>query len=315
MPIEIQHLALSPRDRHTIKKLLDRVGTDEPTFEQMWRCMDAVWDELGCDNRNLNSKKIEAFYRHPVWLLTGLWIEQQPECLGCREIIADWTANRGARRIADLGGGFGTLARMIATKCQNVEVDIVEPFPQQLAIEKSVGLSNISYKKSLSGSYDIIIALDVFEHLDDPLRTVHETAVHLKLGGIYLTGNCFYPIIKCHLPATFHFRHSWNVAMKAMGFEYIENVSYGSAFLKTSNTSLAMARVVEAGSRIAFPVLEAWGTVRPRLRLRTRFRSVRAYFANKRQSSRNRVQGSVANERGFFYLSPSRWLYRRRRSR
>jgi len=37
--------------------------------------MDLVWDDYGCDNKNLNWENIGKFYSHPVWLLNGLFIE------------------------------------------------------------------------------------------------------------------------------------------------------------------------------------------------------------------------------------------------
>jgi len=279
MPIEIPR-ALSAHDREAIKGLLDIVGTNEPTLEQIWLCMDAVWDQLGCDNRNVDLERIDAFYHHPVWLLNGLFIEQHSQSLQNREIVSDWIAKRGLRRIADFGGGFGTLARMIAAKCPQADVEVIEPYPHPFAIAKSREFTNTSYRKDLSGAYDLIVAMDVFEHVSDPLRMVHETAHHLKRGGIYLTANCFYPVIKCHLPVTFHFRHSWNLAMRMMKMRLMEAVCYGSAFQKTGNGGLRAARIVEAVSRLTFPTMELSRAARSRLRLRTRLRSAVAYLAH-----------------------------------
>src|SRR5262249_1186050 len=154
-----------------------------------------VWCQLGCDNDDVDLTKLAAFYRHPVWLLNGLFIEQHPESMQYRSIVSEWIVRSGARRIADLGGGLGTLAGMIAAKPAQADIEVIEPYPHALAIAKSKGFQNISYKNALVGEYDLIVAMDVFEHLIDPLKTVYETARHLKSRGVYLTANCFYPVI------------------------------------------------------------------------------------------------------------------------
>jgi hypothetical protein len=272
MPIEFP-LSMSTADRAAVETLLRRVGTKEPTLQQIWFCLDAVWDELGCNNRKLDPIKIATFYSHPVWLLNGLFAEQDFASLRNREIVADWIAKKQPRRIADFGGGFGTLARMVAAKCPQAHVEVIEPFPHPVAIEQSSKFSNVTYVKSLSGSYDAIIAMDVFEHVNDPLGLVHETAPYLRNGGIYLTANNFYPVIKCHLPVTFHFRHSWKRVMKMMNLRHIEDIIYGSAFQKTGNGGIVAVRVFEFFSRLFFPITEPSRALRSRLKLRTRLGS------------------------------------------
>jgi 2-polyprenyl-3-methyl-5-hydroxy-6-metoxy-1,4-benzoquinol methylase len=272
MPIEIPDTVVG-NDREAIERLLRMIDTDDPTLEQIWSCMDVVWDELRCDNKHVDVHKFDVFYRHPVWLLNGLFIEQHAESLRNREIISNWIAQTNGRRIADFGGGFGTLARMIATKRPQVDIDVIEPYPHPLAIMKSQKFTNISYRTALCGEYDLIVAMDVFEHVPDPLRLVYETARYLKCGGIYLTANCFYPVIKCHLPVTFHFRRSWNSAMGMMRLRPIESVCYGFAFEKTGNANLATVRILEVASSLAFAVKEASRAARSRLKLRTRLRN------------------------------------------
>jgi SAM-dependent methyltransferase len=279
MPIEIP-CGLSAHDRESIEGLLRMVGTNEPTLEQIWLCMDIIWDQLHCNNKDLDSHKVDLFYRHPVWLLNGLFIEQHAESLRNREIVSDWIAQTDVIRIADFGGGFGTLARMIAAKRPQTDIDVIEPYPHPLVFEKCRQFTNISYRTALCGEYDLIVAMDVFEHVSDPLCLIYETTRYLKCGGIYLTANCFHPVIKCHLPGTFHFRYSWNLAMRLMRLRYIDSVCYGCAFEKTGDASLMGARVLEAVSGLVFPVIEASRAARSRARLRTRLRNAFARFAH-----------------------------------
>ena len=46
-----------------------------PSLENLWKIMDEIWDEFNCDPENLDDK-VDSFYRHPVWLLNGLFADQ-----------------------------------------------------------------------------------------------------------------------------------------------------------------------------------------------------------------------------------------------
>jgi len=93
-----------------------------------------------------------------------------------------------------------------------------------------------------------------------------DTAAHLREGGQYLTANCFLPVIRCHLPQTFHFRYSWMTALKAMGMVAGDVVCYGQAFKRSGGFDLDAARAVERRSRRLFPWLERMpGRVRGRV--------------------------------------------------
>lgn len=269
MPINIP-TDVTEAERAEIERLLTLVGTADPTLEQIWQCMDAVWDELGCDNRNIDAERIGRFYRHPVWLLNGLFVEQHELSMWNRDVVSNWVAARGIHRVADFGGGFGTLGRMIADKCPSAEVEIIDPFGHPLAMQRAAEFPNLSYRKDLSGQYDIIIAMDVFEHVEDPLGLMYKTARNIRNGGFYLTANCFYPVIKCHLPCAFHFRRSWKLAALALSLRHAEDVSYGSAFCKAGNGSLLAARAVEYASISSFAASEWVAATRSRLKLRTR---------------------------------------------
>ncbi|MEA1048976.1 class I SAM-dependent methyltransferase [Lamprobacter modestohalophilus] len=124
---------------------------------------------------------------HPVWLLNGLFIEQHAQSLDNRRRFTDWVAAQSPRRVADYGGGFGGLARMIGAACPSAEVEVIEPHPHPLAIERARRSPNVHYRPALDGEYDILIATDVFEHVPDPLGLAAETAAALKPGGHYLS--------------------------------------------------------------------------------------------------------------------------------
>jgi len=219
-----------------------------PTLEKLWEIMDEVWEEFDCDAYNLDSR-VESFYSHPVWLLNGLFIEQHKESLINREVFSSWVSNQKPERVADFGGGFGSLARMIAKSSPNTQVDVIEPHSHKLAVYKSQNINNLNYKKKLEGKYDILIATDVFEHVLDPLELVAKTSLSLKYGGYYLIANCFEPVIKCHLPQSYHFYHTFNKALEAMNLEYKEKIIYGTIFKLNKKLNLNEARKVENKSK------------------------------------------------------------------
>ena len=110
-----------------------------------------------------------------------------------REVFTKWVYDKKPKRVADYGGGFGSLARMIAKSCVDTEVEVIEPHPHDLAFEKAKCYKNLNYKKKLEGEYDIIIATDVFEHVQDPLGLAAETSKFLKKNGYYIIEDYKHP--------------------------------------------------------------------------------------------------------------------------
>lgn len=251
MTIELDP-CLGHEDQKVVEALLTLLGTREPSLEQIWACMDFIWQSQGCDNHDIRPDKLDAYYRHPVWLLNGLFIEQHEASLSNRDVFSDWVASRSPARVADIGGGFGTLARAVARKCPQSRVEVIEPHAHQYAVSLAAEYPGLSYAGELSGEYDVMIATDVFEHVVDPLALLEQTAAHLAPGGRYLIANCFYPVIKCHLPCTFHFRHTWKWVLGKMNLKPIEEIGYGTVFEKTGPVDATLARSRERISRMMF---------------------------------------------------------------
>ena len=226
-----------------------------PSLEQIWQLMDEVWYKLKCDSEVIDIR-IDEYYSHPVWLLNGLFTEQHEQSLANREGFTSWVIDQNPQRVADIGGGFGTLARMISNRCGNVEVDIIEPYPHQVSIERAKNNHNVRYRKSLEGKYDILIATDIFEHVEDPLALVAQTGISLRQGGSYLIANRFQPVIQCHLPQCFHFRYTWDRALEKMGFRIKQKILYGTIFIFEKNLDLHAARNIELKSKKLWKITE-----------------------------------------------------------
>jgi 2-polyprenyl-3-methyl-5-hydroxy-6-metoxy-1,4-benzoquinol methylase len=218
-----------------------------PSLEQIWKLMDKAWNECRCDEKVFDNRIVD-FYMHPIWLLNTIFIEQDEESLNHRRVFAKWVYTLQPKRIADIGGGGGTLARMIAEYCPDTQIEIIEPYPHKALMISSDRTINLTYKNELNGNYDLLIATDVFEHVIDPVSLLNNTLKHLKTDGAYLIANCFWPVIKCHLSQNFHLRYSWELICKNMGLENIETVQYGNAYTYNGKSNFINTKKIESKS-------------------------------------------------------------------
>ena len=251
-PLVLQHLTAEERDYLT--EAFTRFG-GYPSLEQVWQLMDEQWIALNCNPEQLD-ERVTAFYRHPVWMLNGLFIEQHAQSLENRRVFTDWVAKQKPARVADFGGGFGGLARFIGRVLPGSQVEVVDPHPHPAAIAVAASTPNVRFVPELSGKYDILIATDVFEHLPNPIELAAETAAHLRLGGQYLIANCFQPVIQCHLPQLFYFQVAWDPAMRAMGLVPGERVQYGRAYRRLGELDVPAARKVAECARKLHPWIQ-----------------------------------------------------------
>ena len=237
-----------------IKKLLSSCPDNSLSLEQIWQMMDDVWDQLGCDNKNLNWEKISTFYNHPVWILNGLFIEQHELSMQHRKSISNWI-NINSERIkyvVDYGGGMGTIAKLIAESNPSLSIDIYEPYPSQVAIKKLEKYSNINFVDEFKKcKYDCLVSTDVLEHVADPLSIFAQMINSVRLDGYLIIANCFYPVMKCHLPRTFHLRFTFKIFAKLMGLKLIRacQESHATVYVKEKEKSLnwRQIRLIEAG--------------------------------------------------------------------
>jgi Methyltransferase domain len=215
---------LAFEDYREIQKLLHTLPDSNINLHQIWQLMDQVWDDLGCDNKDLDQEKITAFYKHPIWLLNGFFLEQHKLSLQHRHVISDWIvqqSNDVNEKVLDFGGGFGTLARMIANKSNLIRIDVYEPYPSDFAVLQCRSYSAIKFVAHLNEKYDFLVSTDVLEHVPDPLGLLWQMIESVEVNGHLIIANCFYPVIKCHLPSTFHFRYSFDEFTEVMGLRKI----------------------------------------------------------------------------------------------
>jgi hypothetical protein len=254
-------LRFSLKNTNKFKSILNYQVSDL-SLEDVWKLMDEVWDDLGCNNEFLDWKKLTTFYSHPIWILNGLFIEQHMISLLNRRPIAQWIIQNSDRinYILDYGGGFGTLARMIAGSGNKVQVHVYEPHPSEAALELSQAYLNLHFIDTIKKQYDCLVSTDVLEHCPDPLTILNKMIDAVKLSGFLIIANNFYPVIKCHLPSTFHLRYTFNHFVRVMGLRCIGPCqgSHAKIYQKVTARKINWAKIrkFESISKLLFPFLE-----------------------------------------------------------
>jgi 2-polyprenyl-6-hydroxyphenyl methylase/3-demethylubiquinone-9 3-methyltransferase len=261
--LEISESALSLQEI----KYLETLPQESPSNEWVWEEMDRVWDGLGLDNRiSLSTQPIGEFYMHPVWLMNGAFSAVDPLSLGNRKAIAAFFGQLGAKRIADYGGGFGELALQVVHTIPDASVSIIEPYASKAALERIRLEPRIRIVSDLPVDYfDSIVAQDVLEHVEDPISLAYRIASSAREGGYVIFANCFFPLIKCHLPSIFHLRHTFRWVMSAMGLRYVGRVSgaeYAEIFERRGAIDLSRGRRAERLSRFIGPALNGISRVK-----------------------------------------------------
>lgn len=241
-------------------RYLEGLPQEKPTVEWLWQEMNRIWIDKGLDNRkNLAGQDIGGFYSHPVWIANGIFTSIDKESVDHRKAIKDYLVSINADNVADYGGGSGVLAEVITTN-SSINVDIVEPYPFKFFVNKYKDSTKIKYVNDLeSSNYDVIIAQDVLEHVENPIEMAFQLSNHVKLDGYVIFANCFYPVIECHLPSTFYLRHTFRLVMTAMGLEYIGRVKgapHALIFQRKNKLNLRKAIIASNVARASQPLIQ-----------------------------------------------------------
>lgn len=149
---------------------------------------------------------------------------------------------------------------MIAQKDPAIQIHIFEPHPTELGQERTTNFRNIDFIDRLDNDYDCLVCTDVLEHIIDPIHTLYEMIMCVKPGGYLLIANNFYPVIKCHLPSTFHLRYSFNFFARKLGIMRIGKCEGSHAVVykkinKVLTVNWKLLNIYEKISKIAFPFL------------------------------------------------------------
>ena len=237
------------------KQYLHSLPSTLPTVDWVWAEMDRVWDYYNLDNsKALEKQAIAEFYSHPVWMMNGVFTSLDPDSEKHRNLISEFIQDGGFEFIADYAGGFGELALKIANKIPESSVKIIEPYPSVFGLHRLKDANNVEVISQLGANeYDVIVAQDVLEHVEDPIGLAIALTGSVKENGLIIFANCFYPVIKCHLPKTFHLRHTFRFVMAAYGLEYqgrLTGAEHVQVFKKISKINSDKVRQAEKVSRL-----------------------------------------------------------------
>jgi len=258
---------LTDPEQQELHQLLSKSKNLPPQLEDIWEIMDMIWDELGCDNMQPDQNRLDTFYRHPVWLLNDLFISEHGISLQHRHAIRDWifAHEDEIKLVVDYGGGFGKLACLINDKISDVRLEIYEPYPGRYAKATIAKRRNIRFVSALSRDYDCLLAVDVLEHVADPLSALASMIESVRNGGYLIIANCFFPVIKCHLPGTFHLRYTFDLFAAEMGLKPLGPCTGSHAFIYKKHQKVDFnwrkIRIMEKLSRFVFPFLDSVASV------------------------------------------------------
>lgn len=241
-----------------------------PTHEWICSEMDRIWYQMGLNSRlPLDDQPVDEFYRHPIWIVNGIFSLVDAESQLHRRAIADAISHLGPSRVLEVGGGIGDLALKVSALTPSVTVHIYEPFPSRVAQERVRTNPNVAFVSSIQGPYDVVVAQDVLEHVGDPVGLAVAVAESLRPSGVAIFANNFRPIIACHLPRTFHLRLTFGLVMKALGFRARGGVPlapHAQQFELSGALNVERARLAEQCSAYLWPLSAAALSVGRRLR-------------------------------------------------
>ncbi len=104
-------------------------------------------------------------------------------------IVAHLSRHRSSGRVLDIGGGFGLLSSVLLDK--GYTVDTIEPYltPEYLKNNEKAHIIKLdldTYLAHSTNTYDLIIMLDVLEHLPDPVHVLHNLKQILNKDGLII---------------------------------------------------------------------------------------------------------------------------------
>jgi 2-polyprenyl-3-methyl-5-hydroxy-6-metoxy-1,4-benzoquinol methylase len=175
------------RKEPDLKKVRERCERSLARLKDKWN------DVVG---RDVASEQVVAYYDTADDLIEELmwWHALRDDTSPLAYIVAlDLARANGLRHLLDFGSGVGVSGVLFTPHCESVALADVSStllnfcrwrlerraIPASFLDLKSVGLPK--------GRFDLVTAMDVFEHLEDPAKAIADLDVALKPGG-YIFG-------------------------------------------------------------------------------------------------------------------------------
>lgn len=98
------------------------------------------------------------------------------------DLLASTVAKFGARRVADVGAGSGVFARLLLERTDCGEATCIDP-AYDADRDETVSGKPLRFRRSAVGAdFDLVLLMDVLEHVDNDVELLSDAASSLKKG-------------------------------------------------------------------------------------------------------------------------------------
>jgi SAM-dependent methyltransferase len=115
------------------------------------------------------------------------------------DLLASTVGQFGAQQVADVGAGSGVFARLLLERTRCREATCVDP-AYDAERDESVNGKPLRFRRRPSGeNFDLVLLMDVMEHVDDDVGLLADTASSLKSGTpLFITVPAFQSLWSAH---------------------------------------------------------------------------------------------------------------------
>ena len=115
------------------------------------------------------------------------------------DLLASTVGQFGAQHVADIGAGSGVFARLLLERTGCREATCVDP-AYDADRDESVNGKPLRFRRSpIGGNFDLVLLMDVMEHVDDDVALLVDTASSLRSGTpLFITVPAFQFLWSAH---------------------------------------------------------------------------------------------------------------------